>query len=76
MQYHLTIKYIYNTSSSSTVSGDLYGSCAVLYQPFSRAQQFTAVVSVHITVDFSKFVSFNSLPWDEYNNEIDICFHY
>ena len=46
VQYHLTIKYIYNTSSSSTVFGDLYGSCAILFQPFSRAQQFTAVVSV------------------------------
>ena len=53
----------YNTSSSSTVSRDLYGSCVMLSQPFSRAQQFTAVVSVHIMIDFSKFVSFNSLPW-------------
>ena len=52
----------YNTSSSSTISGDQYGSCATISQPFSRAQQFTAVVSVHIMVDFSKFVSFNSLP--------------
>ena len=36
----------------------------------------TAVVSVHNMIDFSKFVSFNSLPWDDYNDENDICFHY
>ena len=53
MQYHFNDQVpTYNTSSSSTVSGDLYGSCAMISQPFSRAQQFTAVVSVHIIVDF------------------------
>ena len=50
--------------------------CYIISQPFSRAQQFTAVVSVHIMIDFSKFVSFNSLPGDDYNNENDMCFHY
>ena len=37
----------------------LYGSCAI----FSRTQQFNAVASLHIMVDFLKFVAFNSLPW-------------
>ena len=60
MQYHFQVQC--NTSFTSTVFGDLYGSCAMISQPFSRAQLFTAVVSVCIMVDFSKFVLFNSLP--------------
>ena len=36
--------------------GDLHGSCAMISQPFSRALEFTAVVPVHIMVDFLKFI--------------------
>ena len=57
VQYHLTIKYIQRLIQFYSFWGSVW-SCAMISQPFSRAQQFTAVVSVHIMVDFLKIVFF------------------
>ena len=57
VQYHLT-------TNTSEYLRNYMGPSAMLSQPFSRAQQFTAVVSVHTMIDFAKFVFFfNSWPW-------------
>ena len=54
MQYHLTTKYIQHLIQFYSF-WDLYGSCAMISQPFSTAQQFTAVVSVHRHCFFQHF---------------------
>ena len=52
---------------------------AMLSQPFSRVQQFTAVVSVHTSYDrlFKVcFIQQFAMGMTILNNENDICFHY
>ena len=48
----------------------------MIIEPFSRAQQFTAVVSMHIMVDFLSLFRLTVCHGDDSDNKNDICFHY